>query len=577
MKDLPDNPAGAHAPECFGFRDLLLTELIVNGDDARKIESKSEDESLELSMKSVGCLVPLLVSAPHNEAPYVIREGHRRYRVAKKIGLTQLPCLIYRTGAIDLGLIANVQRLDLDIVDKCSAITRLVALGRTEAEIRNELGILDNGQWRRTLKIGLMAGTIKEKVRSAKVPFETALALTAHAPDQQERVLKAAGGNKATAWQVRNITEQKGVPVEFALFAIDTYVGAFTEDLFSNRDNRGDDEQLSGRRFADVVQFKELQEKALLHVMKEHADAGELVYVWKRNNRENLHVEKHKDKRVKPATIFQQDESGYVQIHKNAQLASYDGQVLNVETGEVLKASGKSKVRETEPAKKAKDIPIADKAPFTKTGADHLKRQVAVTVAGLIMDDAHLAMAIATAALMDGERIGTQIDTPTTIGGGQNWPLGTMRIALSEDTKSEQAKRYGPVLKKIESTLDLPKLKKLKQLIDMKPEQLRVLFSAAVASTVEVNHYGNAIDEGMADVLAYLGKSEADCILFDDAFKAAISKSGALQWAKGLKLDAKKLETSPRPAVLTAIAQKAGSLEAARKALPPLTGTAPND
>ncbi len=109
-------------------------------------------EDLALSIKQYGVLQPLTVSRVEVEkeegglsTEYELIAGERRLRAAKLAGVTQVPAII-RVGdtsmmKLELAIIENLQREDLNAVDRARAFFRLASEFKfTHAEIAKKMG-----------------------------------------------------------------------------------------------------------------------------------------------------------------------------------------------------------------------------------------------------------------------------------------------------------------------------------------------------------------------------------------------------------------------------------------------------
>ncbi|KND48864.1 MAG: chromosome partitioning protein, ParB family [Parcubacteria bacterium C7867-005] len=119
----------------------------------RKEFDQAHLQSLADSMRQYGVLQALVVTRTEVEKPdgglaveYELIAGERRLRAAKLAGLTQVPVLI-RTGAendltkLELAIIENIQREDLNPVDRAKAFDRLAKeFGFKHAEIAKKVG-----------------------------------------------------------------------------------------------------------------------------------------------------------------------------------------------------------------------------------------------------------------------------------------------------------------------------------------------------------------------------------------------------------------------------------------------------
>ncbi|PIR83671.1 stage 0 sporulation protein J [Candidatus Kaiserbacteria bacterium CG10_big_fil_rev_8_21_14_0_10_51_14] len=119
----------------------------------RKIFDEASLISLAESIRQYGVLQPLTVTRKEIERPgegiyveYELIAGERRLRAAKIAGIAQVPVVI-RTGEdsdrmkLELAIIENLQREDLNVVDRAVAFERLVKeFGLKHIEIGKRVG-----------------------------------------------------------------------------------------------------------------------------------------------------------------------------------------------------------------------------------------------------------------------------------------------------------------------------------------------------------------------------------------------------------------------------------------------------
>jgi ParB family transcriptional regulator, chromosome partitioning protein len=136
---IPIDPAPV---ESGGFRQIPVDQIKVNPDQPR---SRFDDESLEEmadSMKEVGILQPIVVTAA--DEGYVLIAGERRWRAAKRAGLGVIPAVIREaTGQPTLveALIENVQRQDLTPLEEAHAYQQLLEnYGMTQEQVAGRVG-----------------------------------------------------------------------------------------------------------------------------------------------------------------------------------------------------------------------------------------------------------------------------------------------------------------------------------------------------------------------------------------------------------------------------------------------------
>lgn len=124
------------------------------------------------SIKEHGILEPLVVAK--TPAGYQIIAGERRWRAAKLAGLSHVPALIRETspkGMLEMALVENVQRVDLNPLDRAKGFERLinefglttseiaVRIGKSVAYVSNSIRLLSLPD---ALKDGLLSGLIAE-------------------------------------------------------------------------------------------------------------------------------------------------------------------------------------------------------------------------------------------------------------------------------------------------------------------------------------------------------------------------------------------------------------------------------
>lgn len=124
------------------------------------------------SIREHGILEPLVVAK--TPAGFQIIAGERRWRASKLAGLTHVPVIVRETspkGMLEMALVENVQRVDLNPIDRAKGFERLmnefglttseiaVRIGKSVAYVSNSLRLLSLPD---ALKDGLLSGLITE-------------------------------------------------------------------------------------------------------------------------------------------------------------------------------------------------------------------------------------------------------------------------------------------------------------------------------------------------------------------------------------------------------------------------------
>ncbi|HUV46771.1 MAG TPA: ParB/RepB/Spo0J family partition protein [Candidatus Bathyarchaeia archaeon] len=152
--------------------EIEIDQLQANPLQPRGVITPDSIEDLVESIKEHGILEPLVVA--HTPAGYQIIVGERRWRASKIAGLKTVPCVVKETspqGMLEMALVENVQREDLNPLDRAKAFERLVEefnlskseiakrVSKSAPYISNTLKLLELPD---AIKDGLLSGLITE-------------------------------------------------------------------------------------------------------------------------------------------------------------------------------------------------------------------------------------------------------------------------------------------------------------------------------------------------------------------------------------------------------------------------------
>lgn len=120
------DPTAAQDERLSQLRELKLADIIADPDQPRRSFDESELDEMALSIKEHGVIQPIIVTRKNNS--YQIVAGERRYRAAGKAGLVTIPALIRSLDdqhRLELSLIENIQRRDLNVLETATAYLKL--------------------------------------------------------------------------------------------------------------------------------------------------------------------------------------------------------------------------------------------------------------------------------------------------------------------------------------------------------------------------------------------------------------------------------------------------------------------
>lgn len=138
------------------IRMIPLDRIDPNPHQARS-ELGNIEELME-SIKAKGVLEPILVRSRENR--FEIIAGERRFLASRNIGLKEIPCIemdVAEDEAMEIALIENLQRKDLDIFEEADGLQSLIDLyGYNHQQVSE--------------KIGKARSTITEILSIARIP-----------------------------------------------------------------------------------------------------------------------------------------------------------------------------------------------------------------------------------------------------------------------------------------------------------------------------------------------------------------------------------------------------------------------
>jgi len=203
-KELIDLDVNLLQPNPLQVRNLIKSESLVD---------------LVESIKEHGVLEPLVVAK--TPAGYQIIAGERRWRAAKIVGLKNIPVVVKETdtqGMLELALVENVQREDLNPIERAQGFQRLIddytmpvteiakRIGKSPAYVSNTLRLL-------SLPDAIKDGIISSDITEGHARALAGLADTKLMVDAYKKILSEGSSVRRTEDLVRRIKEERKMPV----------------------------------------------------------------------------------------------------------------------------------------------------------------------------------------------------------------------------------------------------------------------------------------------------------------------------------------------------------------------------
>ena len=129
--------------EQSAYRELPIYKVEPNPDQPRREFDEVELQALADSISVHGVIQPLTVREMPN-GYYQIIAGERRWRAARMAGISDVPVVVIEANdrkAMELALIENLQRQDLNVVEEALGYQALIeSYGLTQEEAANRVG-----------------------------------------------------------------------------------------------------------------------------------------------------------------------------------------------------------------------------------------------------------------------------------------------------------------------------------------------------------------------------------------------------------------------------------------------------
>ncbi|MBI2349101.1 MAG: ParB/RepB/Spo0J family partition protein [Deltaproteobacteria bacterium] len=160
-----------------GFK-VEIDRIVPNPLQPRRSFDGAKIDELAASVRDQGIIQPLLVRRAGER--YELIAGERRLRAARKAGLTDVPVVVREAGngeTLELALIENLQREDLNPIEEASAYQRLQEeFDLTQEEIARRVG-KGRPTVANSVRLLLLPKEVQQLVTAGKLPAGQARAL----------------------------------------------------------------------------------------------------------------------------------------------------------------------------------------------------------------------------------------------------------------------------------------------------------------------------------------------------------------------------------------------------------------
>mgnify|MGYP001607993162 CR=1 FL=1 len=176
------------------IRSLRPAELHRDESQPRRVFDEQAIARLSETVRAFGILAPIVVSPREEGEGYTIVLGERRFRAAVAAGLAEVPTITVGALAprerLELQLLENVSREDLNVVEEARGYARLVELGCSQREI--------------ALRVGRSEASVSRALAISKLSAEWLDEVEKHpalaSPSKLYEIAQTDEGSRAALW-----------------------------------------------------------------------------------------------------------------------------------------------------------------------------------------------------------------------------------------------------------------------------------------------------------------------------------------------------------------------------------------
>jgi len=171
-------------------REIAIAEIDPNPDQPRRVFESDALDALAQSIRVHGVLQPVVVRRAGDRFELVV--GERRWRASKQAGLASIPAVVLEIDPrdrLEVALVENVQRRDLNPIELAVAFRALADTGATQEEIGQRVG-MDRSSIANHLRLLELPNEIQTDVEAGRVTVGHAKALLALSSPERRRQLR---------------------------------------------------------------------------------------------------------------------------------------------------------------------------------------------------------------------------------------------------------------------------------------------------------------------------------------------------------------------------------------------------
>ncbi len=153
------------------IHEIKIEDICPQKYQPRQSFDEEKLKELMLSIKEQGLIQPIIVKK-NSDGKYDLIAGERRYRAVKALGIAQIPAIIKEVSdekMLELALIENIQRQDLNPIEEAEAYERLIVqFNLRQEDVATKVG-KDRATITNTLRLLKLPDVIKQMIYENKI------------------------------------------------------------------------------------------------------------------------------------------------------------------------------------------------------------------------------------------------------------------------------------------------------------------------------------------------------------------------------------------------------------------------
>ncbi len=208
--DVPKEVISSNSQDDISVSLIPIENIQANKQNPRSVFSEEELIDLSNSIKEKGIVQPIIVRKRDNENSFEVIAGERRWRAAQIAQLDKIPAIIKTLSdddALEIAIIENVQRSNLNPIDEASGYKRLIDIyNYTQEDLASVIG-KSRSYIANILRLTNLPLTVQEYLASGQLTIGHARALIGS--DNAEKIAELIIERGLSVRQTEDLLKQK--------------------------------------------------------------------------------------------------------------------------------------------------------------------------------------------------------------------------------------------------------------------------------------------------------------------------------------------------------------------------------